>query len=68
MARFIGSQYRETLEEAEYRVHELRNDGTAILDGGGNLELWQANDDYAGFVVEINGVGYEFVSEIINND
>lgn len=26
------------------------------------FELWQKNDHFAGYVIEIDGVGYEFIS------
>ena len=65
MARQIGSQYRETLEEAGYTVATKLEDGEVILaDEGGALSLWVARDDFAGHVVEVNGVGHEFVTSV----
>jgi hypothetical protein len=63
MPRQLGSQFRETLEEAGYDLISLSEDGSeAILqDEGGKLEVWGRNDHSAGWVVEINGVGYAFV-------
>jgi len=38
------------------------NAGEVILeDESGKRELWAANDDHAGYTVEIDGWGYEFV-------
>lgn len=61
--RHIGSQYRETLAQAGYRVHERLNSQEVILEeiSSGDLELWTLKDDFAGWVVEIDGKGYEFV-------
>ncbi len=60
----IGSQRRETLDEAGYNLIR-RNDGFVLLEnkGTGILELWSRQDDFAGYVVEIAGLAYEFVSE-----
>lgn len=64
MGTQIGSQYRETLEEAGYRLVS-KNDEYALLENKdtNKLELWAEKDDYAGYVIEIDGVGYEFVSQ-----
>lgn len=59
----IRSQRRITLDEAGYEVHNLGMETAILRDKDtGKLELFVKNDDYAGWVVEINGVGYEFVS------
>ena len=57
----IGSQKRETLQEAGFELVE-KSDNQVILKEIEtlNLELWVKNDDYAGYVVEIDGIGYEF--------
>ena len=43
---------------------ELRGESpnqTAILsDNTGKRELWAENDHFAGYVIEINGKGFEF--------
>ena len=64
MATLRGSQYRETLAEAGYRLIQ-KNDRYALLEDKdtGVLELWVQRDDFAGYVIEIDGIGYEFVSE-----
>ena len=59
-----GSQNREKLEDSGYVVERLFDDGSAFLKDvcTGEIELWQQNDHFAGYVIEINGKGYEFVS------
>jgi hypothetical protein len=61
--RQIGSQYREDLFEAGYSLHKRVTEDEVILkdDFNGQLERWTRNDDYAGYVIEIDGEGYEFV-------
>lgn len=60
----IGSQIRQTLDEAGYTLI-LRHKGTAILENvvTGKQELWSLNDNFSGYVIEIYGKGYEFVSD-----
>lgn len=61
--RTIGSQKRETLKESGYTfISDLGNNEVCLSDENGKLELWVANDDHAGYTIEIDGVGYEFVS------
>lgn len=62
--RQIGSQNRETLEDAGLRLVAGMDDGEVILADGDKRELWQRNDHFAGYVVEIDGVGYEFVRSL----
>jgi hypothetical protein len=63
--RHIGSQYRETLAQAGYRVHERLNHQEVILEeiSSGKFELWVLSDDHSGWVIEIDGKGYEFVRD-----
>jgi hypothetical protein len=71
MSKHIGSQFRETLEETDYKVvshvksnpHISGDRDTVVLQDTdtGVQELWVANNDHAGWTVEIDGVGYEFV-------
>lgn len=59
----IGSQSREPISESGMVIKfHPNNDGEVVLvdEDGGKLELWQKNDDFAGYVIEINGDGYEF--------
>ena len=61
----IGSQIRETLEEAGFELIERNGDEVILKEIETlNLELWVKSDDYAGYVVEIDGVGYEFINSL----
>jgi oligoribonuclease NrnB/cAMP/cGMP phosphodiesterase (DHH superfamily) len=62
-----GSQTRETLEEAGATVHKRLSPTEVILEIDGNFELWSEKDDYAGYVIEVDEKGYEFVSEYAAN-
>jgi excisionase family DNA binding protein len=65
MGRHIGSQYRETLEASGYTLHErLDHEFVLLQSDTGQVELWIQNDHYAGYVVEIDGAGYEFVASV----
>lgn len=74
MARQIGSQYRETLAEAGYTFlgwdgGEGDHKAEAILvDADGKQERWVRRDDHAGWTVEIEGIGYEFVHSLRQKD
>ena len=61
--KIIGSQMRELLNESGMILHERRSPTEVILFDpiAKTLELWSMNDDHAGFTIEIDGVGYEFV-------
>ncbi len=62
--RIIGSQCRETLQEAGYTLVARLPYGEIVLeDNSGQRELWAENDHFAGYVVEVNGKGHEFVRE-----
>jgi len=57
-----GSQIREELGASGYGLYERLDEGEVILvDMDGKKELWVERDDYAGYVVVIDGVGHEFV-------
>lgn len=61
MVNIRGSQRREAIEETEYILAQRLTNGQVVLvDTDGKRELWVARDDFAGYVVEIDGVGYEF--------
>lgn len=72
MAKQIGSQYRETLEESGYTLANEREltdygveaGGVVLIDEDGNPELWVKHDDHAGYTIEVNGVGHEFAHSI----
>lgn len=64
MKRF-GSQIRETLSEAGYTLVERLEHGEVIVaDEDGKRELWFEHDDNAGYTLEIEGRGYEFVRSL----
>ena len=57
-----GSQIRESLNDSGYSVKEFLLDNQVVLeDSDGELEVWALNDGHAGYTIEINGQGYEFV-------
>jgi len=68
--RQIGSQIRDILEESHMALTILLiEEHEAILtDKDGLSELWAQNNDYSGYVIEINGVGYEFIREVTPQD
>ena len=67
--RQIGSQRRETLAEAGYELVVMTDNGqTAILFDGMKLEVWTNRNDYAGYVIEIDGIGFEFVRSALDSD
>lgn len=64
--RQVGSQIRDDIEDTEYTLDIIEGNETTgrnalLLNAQGNLELWTENDDYAGYVIVIDHVGYEFV-------
>ena len=67
-AEIRGSQRRENLEDTEYKVVGTASDGSKILEEefstGGKYELWFPRDDFAGYVIVINGVGHEFARTV----
>jgi len=68
----IGSQTRETLAESGYSLIGRIDVNEVILqdsaDSGGKPELWTQRDDFAGYVIEIDGIGYEFVRTALMGD
>lgn len=63
-----GSQTRETLASAGMRIVACwpeTDRGTVVLaDADGKRELWSRNPHYAGYVITINGIGYEFIRSL----
>jgi hypothetical protein len=59
----IGSQMREPLNESGHVFVERRGPEVILYDGE-NYSLWVARDDFAGYVIEIDGVGCEFISTL----
>lgn len=65
----IGSQKRETLEEAGYEIVNLGPVSAILRDKESEkLELFFKNDHASGWVVEIDGVGYEFVTSNVSEE
>jgi hypothetical protein len=70
MIKQIGSQRREPIEETEYLIDFIDGPGDVFRDAflidtaTGRREKWTENDDFAGYVIEIDGVGFEFVCEV----
>lgn len=61
MITHIGSQSREPLAESGYTLVELANETATIADAtDGHWEYWYACDDFAGYVIDIDGIGYEY--------
>ncbi len=63
----IGSQKREPISETDYEL-VCRNGGSVTLRDktNGRKELWYLNDHHAGYTIEIDGLGYEFVTSIFS--
>lgn len=62
--KIIGSQRRETLQEAGYKfVNRVACHSVILENEFGREELWVENDHHAGYVVEVDGKGHEFARE-----
>lgn len=66
--RKIGSQTRETLEESGYHFvgYLGKGEDTILLqanDDSSQQEIWGMNNDHAGYTIEFNGVGFEFLRD-----
>jgi hypothetical protein len=64
MARQIGSQLRETLKESGYRLIGRKPGQVVLMSDAGNVEVWYANDDHAGYTIQVGRWGYEFGMEL----
>ena len=63
--RQIGNQCRDTLYYSGYTLHERINANEVILQAYDKvLQLWIANDNFEGYVIEIEGIGYKFVCSL----
>jgi len=66
----IGSQKRQSIKETAYIIDVIEGDEQIGRDAylynlaSGKYELWTERDNLAGYVIEIDGIGYEFVREI----
>lgn len=65
-----GSQSREPLADTDYKFICFTEPATALLEDKitGRRELWVENDHYAGYVIEIDGKGYEFVTSQVGKE
>lgn len=72
----VGSQNREPIADTEYIVigKEIGVKDKTVMDvilqdqESGQEELWTANDDYAGYVIVIDGIGFEYVQTLTKGD
>jgi len=63
--RHIGSQTRENIETTDYVIVQKSGNEVIVYDkDADNYELWVKRDDYAGYVIDIDGIGYEFAHSI----
>lgn len=60
-------QSREPIEETDY-TFAGRIDENQVVLGGEKLEVWTLHDDFAGYVVVIDGKGYKFVRDALQGD
>lgn len=61
----IGSQKRELLKDSGMELYRKEGKGAILRDAKtGKLEMWREKDDFAGYVIEIDGKGFEFVRSI----
>lgn len=58
----IGSQTRASLQEEGYRLVRREAEDVILENDEGGIERWTKHDDFAGFVFDVDGIGYEFVS------
>lgn len=59
----IGSQRRESISESGYKLYAIGGDFAILETKDGKLELWYPNNDFAGYVIDIGGIGYEFARD-----
>ncbi len=60
----FGSQKRELLSESGMTLVSQDEDEAILKDEDGKQELWFQKDDSAGYVIVIDGIGYEFARTI----
>jgi hypothetical protein len=58
-----GSQTRESLRGSGYKLIKKSGKEAILQDReDGHFELWMKNNHFAGYVIVIDGIGYEYVS------
>lgn len=63
--KHFGSQAREKIEDTDEKYRKVQKKGKEVVlynPDSNAYERWYKNDDYAGYVIEIDGVGYEFAN------
>ncbi len=63
----IGSQIRQKIEDTSYKLRSKKGNFVS-LECGDHREVWAKNDHHAGYTLEIDGIGYEFVSSHYENN
>ena len=60
---FSGSQIREKLEHSGMVLYAHVSEFDVLLEDeqSRNIELWTKNNNFSGYVIEIDGKCYEFV-------
>ena len=58
----IGSQLREHISETNNIILSVNEQELIVKDKNtGDVEFWQASNNFAGYVLEVNDIGFEFV-------
>ena len=58
----MGSQMREHISETNNIILSVNEQELIVKDKNtGDVELWQANNHFSGYVLEVNDTGFEFV-------
>ena len=61
-------QQRQHLENSDFRLVDGPNENREIVlinKFTDDVELWVADNDFQGHVIELNDIGYKFVSDYI---
>lgn len=66
MTKHIGSQIRDKIENTDYKIRSHKGNRVS-LECGDHREVWTKNNHHSGYTLEINGIGYEFVSSHYEN-
>lgn len=62
----IGSQSRELIESTTARVVGTMGKDEILVEEDGEIKVYRANNHYAGYVLVVNGIGYEFIGTATN--